>query len=136
MSENEQITLLQMRHELSAASRAAITPGTFGHTHLSIVDIGRTLAKRKWLILGCTLFSVCMMAIYAYMKTPVYEGVARLQIDPMRSSSLGLEDPDKSVSPDIDGRLKTEVEIIRSNTVATQVMDSLGLYANPHFAGP
>jgi capsular exopolysaccharide synthesis family protein len=76
-----------------------------------------------------------MMAIYAYMKTPVYEGVARLQIDPMRSSSLGLEDPDKSVSPDIDGRIKTEVEIIRSNTVAAQVMMALGLYANPHFVG-
>ena len=105
-------------------------------TQLSIVDIGRILARRRFLILGFTVISVCIMAIYGFMKTPVYEGVARLQIDPMRSSSLGLDDPNKSVSPDVDGRLKTEVEIIRSNTVATQVMDSLGLYANPHFAGP
>jgi succinoglycan biosynthesis transport protein ExoP len=87
-------------------------------------------------IVGFTVLSVCAMAIYAFVKTPVYEGVARLQIDPMRSSSLGLDDPDKSVSPDVDGRLKTEVEIIRSSTVATHVMDSLGLYGNPHFAGP
>ena len=136
MPENNQSLIKYARPEISAGYLPAMERRASAQTQLSIVDIGRILAKRRFLILGFTVISVCIMAIYAFMKTPVYEGVARLQIDPMRSSSLGLDDPNKSVSPDVDGRLKTEVEIIRSNTVATQVMDSLGLYANPHFAGP
>jgi len=136
MFENNQSLTRYARPKIPSGNLAAMEPRSSAQTQLSIADIGRTLARRWILILGFTVFSVCTMAIYAFMKTPVYEGVARLQIDPMRSSSLGLDDPDKSVSPDVDGRLKTEVEIIRSSTVATHVMDSLGLYANSHFAGP
>jgi succinoglycan biosynthesis transport protein ExoP len=136
MFENNQSLTRYPRPRIPSGNLAAMEPQSSAQMQLSIADIGRTLARRWILILGFTVFSVCTMAIYAFMKTPVYEGVARLQIDPMRSSSLGLDDPDKSVSPDVDGRLKTEVEIIRSSTVATHVMDSLGLHANPHFAGP
>jgi len=134
MFENDQSLMRYAHSSVPAGNFAAIGPRP--QTQLSLADVRRTLGKRWILILGFTVLSVCTMATYAFMKTPVYEGIARLQIDPMRSSSLGLDDPDKSVSPDVDGRLKTEVEIIRSSTVATQVMDSLGLYANPHFAGP
>ena len=73
---------------------------------------------------------------YIFLKTPMYEGVARLQIDPTRSTSLGLEDDkDRMATTDVDGRIKTEVSIIQSDTVALQVMKSLHLYADPHFAG-
>ena len=136
MFENNPSLIRYPRSSVPAGNLTAMEPRSSAQTQLSVADIGRTLTRRWILILGFTVFSVCTMAIYAFMKTPVYEGVARLQIDPMRSSSLGLDDPDKSVSPDVDGRLKTEVEIIRSSTVAMHVMDSLGLYANPHFAGP
>jgi succinoglycan biosynthesis transport protein ExoP len=136
MSENSQSLTKFVRPRVPAGYLPAIEQRSTAQTQLSLADVGRTLARRWLLILGFATFSVSVMAIYAFTKTPVYEGAARLQIDPMRSSSLGLDDPDKSVSPDVDGRLKTEVEIIRSSTVATQVMDSLGLYANPHFAGP
>ena len=105
---------------------------------LSVSEIVRILFRRKIAILSFATAIFCMSAAYTYWKTPVYEGVARLQIDPTiytHQSNLGLDDTDKSVSMDVDNRLKTEVEIIRSNTVALQVMRSLGLYANPRFAG-
>ena len=136
MSENSQSLTKYVRPKVPVGYPAAIEQRSSAQTQISLADIGRTLARQWLLILGFATISVSVMAIYAFMKTPVYEGAARLQIDPMRSSSLGLDDPDKSVSPDVDGRLKTEVEIIRSSTVATQVMDLLGLYYNPHFAGP
>ena len=97
---------------------------------------GRLLVRRKAAILGFAAAIFCLVAAYTFLKTPVYEGVARLQIDPNRSASLGLDDSEKaSASVDVDGRVKTEVAIIQSDTVAMQVMKSLGLYANPHFAG-
>jgi succinoglycan biosynthesis transport protein ExoP len=125
-----------VRPEMSAGYPSAMERHAGHQAQLSIADIARTIAKRKFLILGFTLLTFCTMAIYVNLKTPLYEGIARVQIDPMRSSSLGLDDADKSESTDIDGRVKTEVEIIQSNTVAMQVMNSLGLYANPEFAGP
>src|ERR1700730_13656584 len=136
MSENSQSLTKYVRPRVPVGYPAAVEKRSSAQTQISLGDMGRTLARQWVLILGFATISVSVMAIYAFMKTPVYEGAARLQIDPMRSSSLGLDDPDKSVSPDVDGRLKTEVEIIRSSTVATQVMDLFGLSYNPHFAGP
>lgn len=110
-----------------------IPPGST-RPQLSALDIWRMLVKRKFLIVGLTIVCGVAMAVYASMKTPVYEGVARLQIDPSHSQALKSEDSDKN-GPDIDSRVRTEVEIIRSNTVAMQVIDTLHLYSNPVFAG-
>jgi capsular exopolysaccharide synthesis family protein len=103
---------------------------------LSLVDMWRILVRRRAVILGFAAVMVSLAAAYTFLKTPVYEGVARLEIDPNRSGSLGLDDAEKaSASVDVDGRVKTEVAIIQSNTVALQVMKSLDLYTNPHFVG-
>ena len=102
---------------------------------LTIADIRGTLSRRKWTILGCAAAVFALVAAYTYTRIPQYEGSARLQIDPSRSTNLGLDDAEKSEPGEVDGRVKTEIEIIQSNTVATQVIDSLKLYANPHFAG-
>ena len=101
-----------------------------------MVDLWQTLIRRKvadFRICGC---GFRLVAAYIFWKKPVYEGVARLQIDPNRSGDLGLDENEKALSSaHADWRVKTEVAIIQSNTVAMQVMKSLGLYANPHFAG-
>jgi capsular exopolysaccharide synthesis family protein len=103
---------------------------------LSLVDLWQMLVRRRAVILGFAAAIIGLAAVYAFLKMPVYEGVARLQIDPNRSASLGLDDSEKALSQvDVDGRVKTEVAIIQSNTVAMQVMESLGMYTNPHFAG-
>ena len=104
---------------------------------LSLVDIWRMIIRRKVVILGFAATVFGLVAAYTFLKTPIYEGVARLQIDPNRSGSLGLDDSEKASSSnnDFDSRVKTEVAIIQSDTVALQVMKSLGLYANPSFAG-
>ena len=135
MTRNDQSINRYIRPEMSVGYPYAMERHAGAPAQLSMADIARTVAKRKFLILAFTLLTFCASAIYVSLKTPLYEGIARVQIDPMRSSSLGLDDADKSESTDIDGRVKTEVEIIQSNTVAMQVMNVLGLYANPQFAG-
>jgi len=116
--------------------------GLHGQAHvqqqLTAADIWRTLVKRKFTILGFTAVVLALSAVYAYTRVPLYEGVARLQIDPSRSTDLGLDDGTKvpGSSTDVDGHVKTEVAIIQSETVATRVMNALRLFSNPHFAGP
>ena len=114
-----------------AIERRAVAP-----QRLTIADLWRTLAKRKLLIATITIIVFSAATAYAFLKTPIYEGVARLQIDPTRSTSFGLnDDRDKAAGMDVDGRIKTEVTIIQSDTVAMQVMKALRLYADPNFAG-
>jgi succinoglycan biosynthesis transport protein ExoP len=122
--------------DLALRLPSAIEDRSVAPQQLSIADICRTLAKRKALILTFAAIVLCFAAAYAFLKTPMYEGVARLQIDPTRSTSLGLENDKNSMSSaDVDGRIKTEVTIIQSDTVALQVMKALKLYADPAFAG-
>ncbi len=122
--------------DLALRLPSAIEHRSVAPQQLSIADICRTLAKRKALILTFAAIVLCFAAAYAFLKTPMYEGVARLQIDPTRSTSLGLENDKNSMSSaDVDGRIKTEVTIIQSDTVAMQVMKALKLYADPAFAG-
>src|SRR6202521_5800632 len=122
--------------DLALRLPSAIEHRSVAPQQLSIADICRTLAKRKALILTFAAIVLCFAAAYAFLKTPMYEGVARLQIDPTRSTSLGLENDKNSMSSaDVDGRIKTEVTIIQSDTVAMQVMKALKLYSDPNFAG-
>jgi capsular exopolysaccharide synthesis family protein len=136
MPENQSSLVPQPRSALSFASPALMERRTPGQQQLSVVDIWQMLIRRKVAILGFAVAIFCLAAAYTFLKTPVYEGIARLQIDPNRSGSLGLDDSEKDSSAvDVDGRVKTEVTIIQSDTVAMRVMESLGLYHNPHFAG-
>jgi polysaccharide biosynthesis transport protein len=126
------------RNDLSAErSTWAAERRTLAPQQLSFADVMRTVGRRKVPILGFAALIFCCAAAYAFLKTPLYEGVARLQVDPTRSSNLGLTDSDKSTSAstDTDSHVATEVAIIQSETVAGRVMESLRLYANPRFAG-
>ena len=78
-----------------------------------------------------------LVAVHTMRIKPVYESVVRLQIDPSRSSNLGLEDivSEKMGSDDSDSRIQTEVKLIQSDTVAMRVIDALGLAKRPEFAG-
>jgi polysaccharide biosynthesis transport protein len=135
MFENERSLVRFSRDEISMPTGSAIERGRLSQRQMSIVDIWHMVKKRKLAILGLTTIIFCAVAFYTFLENPIYEGVARLQIDPTRSYTLGLDDDDKSNAINALSRVKTEVSIIQSDAVAIQVMNSLRLYANPHFAG-
>src|SRR5208283_2425311 len=89
---------------------------------LSLADVWSVVARRKASILLFAALVFGLVTAYTFLKTPVYEGLARLQIDPTRPNILDLDNSDKSAPTEVDSRVKTEMEIIRSNTVATQVI--------------
>ena len=136
MLENRQSLIKTRRPDLSARIMNPIESRTLAPQQLSIAEIWETFVKRRLAILTCTLIIFLLAAAYVFLKTPVFEGIARLQINPDISATLGLDGNDKSPSVDTDARLKTEVAIIQSNTVALRVLKSLALYRNPHFADP
>jgi succinoglycan biosynthesis transport protein ExoP len=134
MTEEQRNIVRTTRPEFAVAASAKIERRIVPQQQLSIADIWRVFAKRKFSILGFAAVVLGLVAVYTFLKTPLYEGMARLQIDPGRSASLGLDDSEKVASTDVDSRVKTEVTIIQSNTVAMQVIRALQLYAKPKFA--
>jgi polysaccharide biosynthesis transport protein len=137
MRENNQRITKHVHSEFALDFPSALQNRIVPHGQLSVSSLWRTVVKRKYTIFGFAAIVFALAAAYAYSRTPVYEGVARLQIDPTRSTNLGLDNGDTSASgsPDADSRVKTEVAIIQSDTVATRVINSLGLSADQHFAG-
>src|ERR1700728_5191484 len=103
MIDRHQSIVRTSRPELSVGSRS-MERRVVGHQQLSIVDVWRTLVKRKGSILVFAALVFGLAAAYTFLKTPLYEGVARLQIDPSRPARLGLDESDKAGPTDVDSR--------------------------------
>jgi capsular exopolysaccharide synthesis family protein len=104
---------------------------------LSLAGLWGTIYKRKSLVFWPALVIFACVAIYTFTKTPVYESVASVQIDPNRSSDLGLDSmlSAKLGDEDASNELKTEVAIIQSDAVAMRVIKAMDLVHKPAFAG-
>jgi polysaccharide biosynthesis transport protein len=106
-------------------------------THDSILrDYLRVLIKRKWLVLGTVALVFGGALIATLRTTPIYDAVGRIAInkpDPMlqnlrESGNYGFDYFDPT---DLD----TEVQILRSDLLALQVVKQLSLDHLPEFGG-
>ena len=93
----------------------------------------RTLRKgwRLAAIVALTIFVVT--AIVTYTITPVYQSIARLQIDPPGSEAFSLAIPNPGAI-DEDYR-NTQSEVLKSETLALAVIRKLKLDLNPTIVG-
>ena len=120
----------------SGSALAPMGGDGFREEELSLNSIGRTIFKRKLIILCVTAIVFSVVAVHTLSMTPVYESTVRLQIDPTRSSNLGLDDViNERLGSSETSRLQTEVRLIESDTVAMRVINALGLAKQPAFAG-
>jgi capsular exopolysaccharide synthesis family protein len=107
------------------------------HSVLTPGDIRKIIIKRKWVILVCLLLGVLVASYFAFLTVPLYEAVAQIDIDLGRSTNIGINDliEQKLGGEDASSeRLETEVAIMRSNAVATDVINTLDLYHKRPFA--
>ena len=106
-------------------------------TVLTPGDVRKIIIKRKWVILVCLLLGVSIAGCIAFLSTPLYEAVARVDIDLGRSTNIGISD---LVEQNLAGedasseRLQTEVAIMRSDAVVLDVIKSLDLYHKKPFS--
>jgi capsular exopolysaccharide synthesis family protein len=104
---------------------------------LTLADIWLVIWKRKLVITLVAASTFLLGALYTFLKKPVYESAAQIQIDPSQRGSLGLDDiiSQKLSSGDFDSRLQTQVKILQSDTVSMQVIKNLDLAHKEAFAG-
>ena len=95
----------------------------------------RIVLKRKWLIAGLTLLFVTIGGLYTLMKTPLYQAVARIQID---KKTVKVVEDGATTPVETDGNdfLRTQYELLQSRAMAERVVSALHLESDPAFLEP
>ena len=88
------------------------------------------LWHRRWLI-GLTFTFCTLLTVLAMLQaTPIYEGVAKIKIQPESNKVLTFEDiAAAGVAGQRTDFIETQLQIIQSRTLASQVVDQLDLYS-------
>ncbi|HEX5236815.1 MAG TPA: polysaccharide biosynthesis tyrosine autokinase [Silvibacterium sp.] len=99
-------------------------------------DLRKMLFKRKWIILLSVLAGIAV-AIYVIETTvPQYEATARINVNVNQSTNIGIESliQQNDQYGETDQALATQVQIMRSKTVAMDALEALNLYRKPPFS--
>lgn len=134
------IAVANSRHpiELSEAMRY----GLEGDDEPS-VDIAATFRqiwaaayRNRVLIAGIVAGVLALGVLATLLMTPKYQATASVQIDQQATKVLGTEDPepDAAAYQDADRFLQTQVDVLKSRSLAEQVATSLNLDAGDRFA--
>lgn len=100
-------------------------------------DFRKIVFKRRFVILGFLFAGVLIGATITFLATPVYEAICRVDINPSRSTNIGISDIiDSKAGGDISEstRLLTEVRILQSDTVIEAVIRSQNLFTKEPFS--
>jgi capsular exopolysaccharide synthesis family protein len=123
---------------LGRVSHSLALPPVLRSADVTIGEIWLKIWKRRFAasLFAAAIFSV--VALYTFLKKPVYESVAQIRVDSSQQGSLGLEDLVSQKLSDSDsegGRLATELTILQSVPVSVQVIKKLDLGHREEFAG-
>ena len=95
------------------------------------------LRRRKLLIAGWALACTLLAGLYVVAKSPRYEAMARIEVSPAGTNSMGLDELTSRVLGPSDPtiQLQSAVTVLQSNTIALGVMKQLRMVQRKDFAG-
>jgi tyrosine-protein kinase Etk/Wzc len=106
-------------------------PTPFGHEgqdkDLRLQDLWHTLLRNRWLVLAVTIATVALAGLVTWRQDPVYQTEATLWIDDKGGKASMLGELAPMLGGD-QGKLETEMVVLRSRQIAEPVVDSLGLH--------
>lgn len=110
----------------TATNGNARRPNANGATdgEIDLREIWNILMRNRWLVAGCVAITVGLSIIYLLLSVPVYEGSTTIRVS-NEQQSFAILDALPSFSQRAE--LATEVEELRSRTLAESVVESLGL---------
>ena len=105
-------------------------------TVITPADLRKVLFKRKWVIFVSVLVGIALAVYHNVTTVPQYEAGSRINIDLTRSTNIGVENliQQNNDLGQPDEMLQTQVEIMRSQTVAMDAIKALDLYNKPPFS--
>ncbi|TCS71926.1 capsular exopolysaccharide synthesis family protein [Sulfuritortus calidifontis] len=99
---------------------------------LDLLEYWRSIAKRKWPILGFALSVAVVAAVIAFVMTPIYRSTVTLLIEADKSKVVSIEDVYSGVSQNRE-HFQTQVEILKSREVALKTIAKLKLWERPEY---
>jgi capsular exopolysaccharide synthesis family protein len=93
---------------------------------LNLAELWNTLLRNRWLVLGITVAVAGLAALYTLRTAPVYQSGVTLAVDDDKSN----RNPLSELTPyggGGQGKLETDIVVLRSRRVAEAVVDSLDL---------
>ncbi len=99
-----------------------------------LLEVGRTLLQRKWVILAAALGAGVLAVLVASTLTPIYRSSAGVLIEPERAKLVSIQEVYGGVAGGGRENFQTQAELMRSRDVATRVIDELKLDTLDEFA--
>src|SRR5437660_1783274 len=87
------------------------------------VDLVDIVRRNSWLILGCTILCVSSAVTYVVLARPEYRAEAAIRIEDRRQPVPALD----ILALYGGNELSTEIEMLRSRTLAEDVVEALGV---------
>src|SRR6266700_1358288 len=84
------------------------------------------LRKHRWTIFLVTFVLTGIVAFISYRMTPIYRATARIEIEPETPQLQSTNDPYQRADAD-DPFLQTQIQVLRSDSLAWQTIQQLGL---------
>ena len=104
---------------------------------LTFRDYIEIINKRLWSVIIIFLLFFCSVAAVTFLMTPEYRATAQVYIDPGQGSQYTFDQQGGARNPaDSQAYLQTEINILKSDAIARQVVTKLHLYQDQDSKGP
>lgn len=110
---------------------APLNFGVSAEQKLELLELWRSIHKRRWLILGLGLVAAVLAAVVAMALTPIYRSTATVLIEASKGKILSIEDI--YAGQQQREHYQTQVEILKSREVAERTVRALKLHEHPDF---
>ncbi|MBX3493977.1 MAG: polysaccharide biosynthesis tyrosine autokinase [Parvibaculum sp.] len=105
-----------------------------GFLEFDLMALYRTLRKRLGVIVGVTLGLTALVMVVVLQQTPLYTAESQILLDRQKMQVTDMQAVMSGLSPD-SATVDSEVEILRSRTLAARVIENLNLAQDPEFNG-
>ena len=97
---------------------------------IDLKTLWRAGVKHRWTIVGFTALCTVAAVLYTLRIAPLYQSAALLQIDRVAQKVVGFNaEVELDEGPASDQlQLRTQIELLKSRSLAERVIDELGLY--------
>jgi succinoglycan biosynthesis transport protein ExoP len=120
---------VQVKPQVLPPAEGRVPTLVSGGDRVTLMELWRVLMKRRYVILVVTILSLAGALWYALRTTPVFESMARIQIQPQQTTNIGIEEliKQKQGGGETQTDLLTEVWILQSDSVLFETAQSLNL---------
>ncbi|MFP6608445.1 MAG: polysaccharide biosynthesis tyrosine autokinase [Myxococcota bacterium] len=107
-------------------------PPVEGDVEIDLREIFGVVWRRRWVLGGCVLLITAATLLVAFQLTPRFTATTQVLIDPRERKVADVEAVLSGLSSDAS-TIESQIQVIRSRTLATRVIEQLHLERDPEF---